>query len=141
MEVSPHSDPQKPRGVLVINLAENRVWQVDPVNFPSTLRRNFRRSIVKVLVFTLQETEIDFVELVVENLLRVFITMRRCVRREKDTILIFVEELARGSRLASQLSNARRNVDVHVREAIEAFRYVLQIFREIPSVKNNEGSP
>src|ERR1035438_1551361 len=75
-------------GILEIHFAKNRLWQIDAVNAPAPLRRDFCRSIVEVLVVSLQESIVDFVQLIVEYLLRKLVTVRSGVGAEQDTILI-----------------------------------------------------
>src|SRR5690242_13153155 len=118
---------EKPCGIFVVNLAQNLVRQTDAIDAPTSLRWNFRRSIVKILVFCLEKTVIDFVKFVVEYLLRKFVAMRRGVGREQDAVLVLVEKLLRCVRLASELSDPSRHVHVHVRKAVEVLGNVLQI--------------
>src|SRR5436305_3849193 len=52
---------QQSRRVLEIYLFQNCRWQFDAVNLPSSLRRNFCRSVIKVLIVGLEEAVINFV--------------------------------------------------------------------------------
>src|ERR1700756_4837086 len=134
-------DLQYPRGVLVVLLLENRLRQPNPINSPAALGRDSSWSVVEVFVFGFEKTKIDLVQLVVENLLRELVTMRGRIGAKKNAVLIFVEKLTRSSGLASKFSDARRQVNEHVRIAIEILRHVLQIFREVAYVHDNELRP
>ena len=64
--------------------------------------------------------------------------MRGRVGGEQNPVLIFIKELARGPRLAPEFSDARREIDEHVRIAVEILRHVLQIFREVSYVEHHK---
>src|SRR5208283_4420277 len=76
-------EPQFARGIPVVNLAENIVRKVDPVDAPAALRRHFGGSIVEVLIVRLKESIVDAVEIAAEKLLRVIACVRRGVRPEQ----------------------------------------------------------
>src|SRR5436305_14533245 len=46
-------DLQQPRGVLVIDFLQNCFGQLNAINPPTSLRRHFGRSVVKILVLCL----------------------------------------------------------------------------------------
>src|SRR5437660_11105482 len=131
-------DLQYPRGVLVVHLLEDRLRQSYAVNSPAALRRDFSWSVVEVFVFGFEKSKIDLVQFGVENLLRELVTMWGRIGAKQNPVLIFVEELSRSSRLASKFSDARRQVNDHVRIAVKILRHVLQIFREVAYVHDNE---
>src|SRR5215475_1352479 len=106
-------------GVLEIHFAKNGLRQIDAVNAPAPLRRDFRRSIVEVLTICLQETVINFIQPVVEHLLGIFVPVWRSVSPKQDPVLVFFKKPPCGSRLPSQLSNARGNIHAHVGKPIE----------------------
>src|SRR5882724_11568115 len=64
--------------------------------------------------------------------------MRSCIGGEKNPVLIFVEELTRSARLATEFSDARCEIDEHVWIAVEILRDILQIFREVAYVQDNK---
>src|SRR5450432_141786 len=138
MEVMSHLDSQYSGGVLVVHLFEDRLRQPDSVNSPAALRRDGGGSVVEIFVFRFQKAKIDFIQLVVEDLLRELVAMRGRVGGEQNPVLIFIEELSRRPRLASEFSDARRKVDEHVRIAVEILRNVLQVFREVAGVQHNK---
>src|SRR3954447_14120375 len=131
-------DVQQACRVSVVNLLQNCLGKLNSVDSPASLGWNVRWSIVEVFVPSLQEAVIDFVQLVVEDLLRCLIAMWCSVRPEEDAILVFVEEPACGSRLPAQLSDSGRNIDGHVGIAIEAVGYIAKILREVSGVESNE---
>ena len=85
LPASSDGDSQGSRGVSVVDLAQNLVRQLDTINPPTALRRNLRRSVVKILVVGFEETIIDFVQLIVEDLLRKFVADRLFKARERKT--------------------------------------------------------
>ena len=95
---------QFPRGICVIHLAQDLIRQMDPVDTPSPLWRNVRRSIVKILIVGFQESIVDLVESVVEYLLRRIVAVRCRIGAEEDSVLILLKEGTRGPRLAAQFS-------------------------------------
>src|SRR5260370_18883504 len=96
--------PHLTSGILEIHFAKNRLPQIDAVNAPAPLRGDFRRSVVEVLVVSLQESIVNLVQLFVEYLLRKLVTVRSGVGTKHDAILILVEKLPRRAGLPSQLS-------------------------------------
>src|SRR6266581_5101665 len=138
MKISSHLNLQQPTRVFVVNLAENCVRQINPVNSPTTLRRYFRRSVVEIFVFGFKEPEIDLIQLVIEDLLRKFVTVRSRIRGEQNPVLVLVEEFASSDRLASQFADARGNIDEHVGKAVKILRYVLQILCEVSNMEHDE---
>src|SRR6266700_2930037 len=106
MKISSHLNLQQPTRVFVVNLAENCVRQINPVNSPTALRRYFRRSVIEIFVFGFKEPEINLIQLVVEDLLRKFVTVRSRVRGEQNPVLVLVEEFARGYRLPPEFADA-----------------------------------
>src|ERR1700733_1388756 len=108
---------------------------MNPINLPPSLRWGFRGRVIEVLIIGLEESIINLVEFVVENLLRKLVTVRRSVRSKQNPVLILVEESPRSPRLPPQLANTRSDVNVHVRKAVEAFGYIGKIFREIPHMQ------
>ncbi len=60
--------------------------------------------------------------------------MRRRVGGEQDTILIFVEELPRCHRLASEFTNAGCHIDRHIWKTVQVVGDILQIFGEVAKV-------
>ncbi len=94
---------------------------MNPVNLPTPLRWSLRGGVIEILVIRLQESIVNLIELVVEHLLWELVAVRSSVSAKQNPVLMLVKESPRRSRLASQLANARRNVDVHVTEAVQIF--------------------
>src|SRR5215831_16602200 len=67
------SNPQNARRIFVVDLAQNRVGQMQPINAPAALRRNRRGRVVKVFVICFQKPIVNLVELVHKKLLRGFV--------------------------------------------------------------------
>src|SRR5947199_4583497 len=122
-------DIQQTHGILRIDLLEDRFGKTEAVNPPSSLRRHGRRCVVEVLVFGFEKPVVDLVKLIVEDLLRRLFSAWNRVGAEHDAVLKALDELVGSSRLSAQFSDAGRNLDVHVGMAVEALRYVLEIFR------------
>src|SRR5947208_3796406 len=70
------SNPKVPGSILVVHLAQNRFRQIDPIYAPAALRRYFRRCVIEVLVVSFQKPVVNFVQLIVEYLLRKLVAMR-----------------------------------------------------------------
>src|SRR5450755_669875 len=131
MEIGSHLDLQQPSRVPVVHLAKNRIRQINPVNPPPALRRYLGGCVVEMLIFGFQKTEINLIQLVIEDLLWKFVAVRSRVRAEQNPVLVPFEELAGSCRLASEFADARGNIDEHVGKAVEIFGYVLQILCEV----------
>src|SRR5579862_6751306 len=125
-------------GIVEIDFAKNCFRKMDAVDAPAPLRRYFRRSVIEILVVCLQESIVDFVQLVVEDLLRSLVPMRSGVGAEQDAILIPVKKLLRRAGLPAQLSNAGRNIDRHIREAVKILRDIRQVLAEVSHVQHHE---
>src|ERR1039458_10266359 len=117
---------------------QNRLGQLDSVNAPSPLGRHARRRVVKVFVVRFKEPEIDLVQLLVEDLLRKFVSVRHRIGSEKNSILATFEELAGGWGRAAQFTDARPNLHAHVRKPVKIPGEVLQIRSEIADVQLQE---
>src|SRR6185369_7154294 len=109
------------------------------VNAPTTLRRNGRRRVIEILVFSFKKAVVDLVKFVAENLLRRLIAVRRGVRCEEYSVLILVKKLSRHTRLAAEFTNACCDVNVHVWITIETLGDVGQVLR-VGRVKGDEVS-
>src|SRR5215467_12390358 len=133
-----HVDPQKLRGVLVIDFLEDFILQSQAINSPAPLRRHLRRRVVEILVFGFQEPVIDFVQQVGEDLLRRVRPVRNGVRSKQKSILIFFKELSGHARLAAKLSYAGAHLPVHVGKTIHTFAHVGKVFCVVAYVKHDE---
>src|SRR5579863_6359709 len=131
-------DTEQLRRVGEIYLVQNPFRQAEPVDSPAALRRRGRRRVIEVLILTFEEAKVDLVELVAENLLWRLEAAWDGVRAEQDAILILVEKLARCARLASELADARGNVDVQVGITIEALGDEGEILRVAAHVQSDE---
>src|SRR5579871_1907975 len=98
--------------VPVVDLTQDRLRQIDAIDAPTTLWRYVRRSVVEVFVICLQKPIVDLIEFVIENLLRILITMRIGISPKQNPVLIPVKESSRRARLPSQLANTCGNVHV-----------------------------
>src|SRR4051794_35773114 len=111
---------------------------MNSINSPPPLRRNFGGSIIEILIFSFEETKINFVELVIEDLLREFVAVERGIRGEKNPVLVLVEKFSGGYRLSPQLANPGSHIDEHVREPVQVLGNILQIFRKIAEVQGDK---
>src|SRR2546423_6554742 len=59
--IGSHLDSQYSHSILVVHLPQNGIRQFDSVYSPAPLRWDLRRSIVEILVFGLQEAEVNFI--------------------------------------------------------------------------------
>ena len=116
--------PQQALGVLVVDLLQDAFGQRNAVDAPAPLRRHRGGRVVEVLVVRLEEAVVDLVEQVVEDLLRGRVPLggRDRVRAEEDPVLVGLEELPRGARLAAELPDARPELDGEVRKPVERLR-------------------
>src|SRR5260370_27821744 len=93
-------DPHQASRVLTIHFPEHLFAQSKPGNPPPALRWNRRRRVVEVLILGFEKAIVDFVQCIAEGLLRCAGAGAR-VGAEQDAVLIPVEELSRGARLAA----------------------------------------
>src|ERR1700751_5197992 len=87
--------------IFVVDLTQNLIRQVDAIDAPSSLRRNPCGRIVEVFVFRFEKAVVDFVKLVVEDLLRKCVAVWSGVGGEQDAVLVLVEEFLRRKGLAA----------------------------------------
>jgi len=92
MRASSYGNIQLARRVLVVNLAQNRLRQIDAVDPPAPLRRHIRRRIIEILVICFQEAVVDFVKLVIEDLLWGFISVWSRIRSEENAVLVALKK-------------------------------------------------
>src|SRR5215469_15143094 len=64
--------------------------------------------------------------------------MWRSISPEQDTVLVLLKESPGRSRLASQLADARSNVDGHVVEAIQILGHIGEVFCVVADMQHNE---
>src|SRR6185295_2365769 len=91
----------------------------------------------EILVLRLEKAIIDFIQLVAEDLLRCFNSVRCRIGSKQDPVLILVEELARHAWLSTKLADTSSDIHVHVWVTIETLRNIREIFR-ICRVKRDE---
>src|SRR3989304_447747 len=89
---------EEPRRVVAIDLLQDRLLGVAPVDPPAPWGWNRGWSVVEILVGPFEEAEVDFVQLVAEDLLRRLEPERRWngVGPEEDAVLVAIEEPLRG---------------------------------------------
>src|ERR1700677_273547 len=124
-------DVEQSSCILVVNLMQNSLGQIDARYFPASLRRYRRRRVIEVLIIRLKKSEVDFVQAIVEYLLREFISIGRSICSKNDPVLVLVKDLARCPWLPAQFIQTSRDVYVHVGEAIEVLGNVLEVFGEV----------
>src|ERR1041385_2932672 len=129
---------QQANGIFVINLFQNRLGQLNAIDFPAALRRNLGWSVIEILIIGFKETIVDLVQLVVEDLLRKLIAMERRVCAEKNAVLIFVEEAACTPWLPPKFADPGGNINAHVWKAVEVLGDISKIFGEVANVKHKE---
>src|ERR1044072_9248201 len=85
---------QQARGDFVVDLLQNLIRQADSVNTPAPLRRNRSWSVVEVLILGFEKAVIDLVQLVAEDLLRRFVSMRCRVCGKQNPVLVLIKKCA-----------------------------------------------
>src|ERR1044072_3114763 len=111
--------PQAPRRVFGVDLLQNLIRQADSVNTPAPLRRDGGWSVVEVLILRLEKAVIDLVQLVAEDLLRRFLSMRCRVCGKQNPVLVLIKKFACQAWLPAEFADTSSDIDGHVWITIE----------------------
>jgi hypothetical protein len=113
----------------VIDLTQDVVGKMQAIDLPATLRGDRPAAVGEILIVSFEEAVVDSVP----------VQHGTVICAEYDAVGITQEEAARAVRLAPELGDASRDVDVEVGAAIEQRAHPGQVLGVAPHVCADEG--